>query len=140
MIQKHWEAKNTFEHFGPGDIEILGWDNLNPRHLPALFNFSELDSETLRKHLPDSLMKQVDGLASESPVTLDALRIAIANDTAARFSDIDTALVQLFKEREIEIYSADYKLRLTTVKTLQSTDVISLPSQRIFPGFSRLND
>ena len=139
MIQKHWEAKNTIEHYGPGDIEILGWDNLNTHSLPSLFDFSEIASETIRQQLPCSLMQKVDGLASESPVTLDALRFKIANDTAARFSDIDATLVQLHRAKEIEIYSADNKLRSAAVRILRPTDLISIPSQRIIPGFSRLN-
>ncbi len=95
MIQRHWEMHNTFEHYGSGDFEMLGWDALrNPEQL-SLFQFEELDATQMREQLLNSMPKRLFGLASDSPVTVDAMRHIFANETAARFSDLDTVVLGL---------------------------------------------
>ena len=102
MIQCHWNNYNKFEHYGPGGFDMLGWDALNSETLP-LFHFEKLDAEAMRKQLLDSMPNELFSLASEEPVTIDTMRHMFANRTAARFSDLDSVVLELFREREIDI-------------------------------------
>ena len=137
MIQRHWDLHNTFEHYGPGDFGMLGWDTLKDSGTLPLFQFGELDQQQMQKQLLESLPKEIFGLVSEQPVTLDALRHMLANRTAARFSDLDQAIVRLVEEREFEILDPDGKVRSRSLKRLSPTDRVALPSTLWFPGFSR---
>lgn len=138
MVQRHWEVLNTFEHYGPGDFGILGWDALkDPSQLP-LFNFGSLEEEQMKERLLSSLPKRLFSLTSAGPVTLDAVRHSLANETAARFSDLDDVVIQLVGEREFIILSPDGKPRSRNLRNLQPTDRIALPPTSLFPEFSRI--
>lgn len=91
----------------------------------------------MQKQLLESLPKELFGLVSEQPVTLDALRHMLANRTAARFSDLDQTIVRLVEEREFEILDPDGKVRSRSLKRLSPTDRVALPSTLWLPGFSR---
>ena len=82
MIQRHWDVQNTFEHYGPGDFGMLGWDALQSGALP-LFHFEGLEARQMREQLLDPMARELFGLASESPVTVDVMRHRFANRTAA---------------------------------------------------------
>ena len=138
MIQRHWDIQNTFEHYGPGDFGMLGWDALKDSKTLPLFNFDQIDLEQMDAQLLDSLPRELYGLASERPVTVDAMRHILANRTAARFSDLDRIILQLAKEREFDILNPDGKIRSRSLKRLSPTDRISLPSTLLLPGISRL--
>ena len=137
MICLHWELQNTFEHYGPGDFGMLGWDALKPDAF-SLFHFEELEAEQMRKQLLDSMPSRLFGLASQEPVTVDAMRHALANETAARFSDLDQVILRLAQEKEIEILSPEGKARLRTLRRLRATDRIAFPDTLLLPGISRL--
>ena len=47
MIQRHWESQNTFQHYGPGDFGMLGWDALKDPNALPLFQFGELDEQQM---------------------------------------------------------------------------------------------
>ncbi|MCY4166642.1 MAG: three-Cys-motif partner protein TcmP [Gammaproteobacteria bacterium] len=51
MIQRHWENLNTFQHYGPGDFGMLGWDALRDSESLPLFNFTQADSQQLHEQL-----------------------------------------------------------------------------------------
>jgi len=60
MIQQHWNIKNTFEHYGFGDFnmldwDILGWDTLKDSETLPLFQFRELDAHRMREQLLTTL-------------------------------------------------------------------------------------
>ena len=137
MIQKHWELQNTFEHYGPGGFGMLGWDALRDRKTLPLFQFRSLDLQQMRDQLLESLPKEIFGLASEQPVTIDSLRHLLANQTAARFSDLDEVIVRLVEEREFDILNPDGKVRSRSLTRLRATDRIALPSTLLLPGLSR---
>lgn len=137
MIQRHWEINNTFEHYGPGDFGILGWDPLREQATLPLFNFTEHESHLLQDQLLDSLPRRLYGLISEHPITVDTMRHQFANETAARFSDMDQVLLQLAEEKEIQIIGPDGKVRTRALTRLKPTDSISLPATRLFPEISR---
>ena len=137
MIQRHWEISNTFEHYGRGDFGMLGWDALRePESLP-LFNFRELDVQQMQAQLLNAMPEVLFGLASEQPITIDAMRHTLANRTAARYSDLDKVILQLVREREIEILDPDGKARSRALRRLRPTDRIALPATPLLPGISR---
>ena len=137
MIQRHWDLHNTFQHYGRGDFGMLGWDTLKDSETLPLFQFGELDQQQMQKQLLESLPRELFGLVSEQPVTMDALRHMLANRTAARFSDLDETIVTLVGEREFEILNPDGKVRSRSLKRLGPTDRVALPSTLWLPGFSR---
>ena len=136
MIQCHWDNSNTFKHYGPGGLDMLGWDALNTGNIP-LFNFRELDEKQMVEQLLDSMPAELDALAGDNPITVNAVRHILANRSAARFSDLDRVILRLAQEREFDILSAEGKERSRSVKRLNPTDLISVPTMRLFPGLSR---
>ncbi len=138
MIQRHWDVQNTFEHYGRGDFGMLGWDALRDSGTLPLFQFRELDAREMHNQLLDSLPRELFALASDQPVTMDAVRHALANRTAARFSDLDQVILQLFREKEFEILNPEGNVRSRALTRLRSTDRIALPSISLLPGLSRL--
>ena len=137
MIQQHWNIHNTFEHYGRGDLGMLGWDTLKDSGTLPLFKFGELDQQQMQGQLLESLPRELFGLVSEMPVTMDALRHMIANRTAARFSDLDRTILRLVEEREFQILNPDGKVRSRSLKRLSPTDRVALPSTLWLSGFSR---
>ncbi len=136
MIQCHWNNYNKFEHYGPGGFDMLGWDALNSETLP-LFHFEELDAEAMHRQLLNSMPSELFSLASEEPVTIDTMRHMFANRTAARFSDLDSVVLELFREREIEILRPDGTVRSRALRRVSPTDRIAFPTQLLLPGTSR---
>ncbi len=136
MIRCHWNNFNTFEHYGSGDFDMLGWEALESKTLP-LFHFGGLDAEEMRKQLLNSMPGELFSLASEAPITIDTMRHMLANRTAAPFSDLDEIILQLHREGEIEILSPEGKVRSRALKRLRPTDRIAFPGTPFFPGFSR---
>ncbi len=138
MIQCHWNSFNTFEHYGSGDFDMLGWDalSMNTETLP-LFNFEELDAEQLRQQLLNSMPQKLYALAAENSITVDTMRHVLANGTAARLSDLDRTILELAREKEVDVLNADGKLRSRSLKGLEPSDRIRIPTMRLFPGLSR---
>ena len=137
MIQRHWDIQNIFEHYGPGDFGMLGWDALKDSETLPLFQFGELDEQQMRSQLLESLPRELFALVSEQPVTMDAIRHMLANRTAARFSDLDRVILRLVEDREFEIINPDGKARSRTLKRLRPTDRVALSSTLWLPGLSR---
>ena len=136
MIQCHWDISNTFEHYGPGDLGMLGWEGLYSRTLP-LFHFEELEVLKMQEQLLNSMPGELFGLASETPVTGDVMRHMFANRTAARFTDLDKVILTLAREKEIEIRAPDGKVRSRTLRHLRPDDRIAFPDTLLLPGISR---
>ena len=137
MIQCHWDNYNTFEHYGSGGFNMLGWDALKTGDIP-LFNFTEFDSNQMQGELLNSMLAKLYALAADVPITIDAMRYRLANETAARFSDLDDVILRLAREREVDILNPDGKIRSRNLKRLDRTDRIAIPNMRLFPGISRL--
>ena len=114
MIQRHWDISNTFEHYGHGDFRMLGWDSLKNSETPPLFNFRELDERQMQEQLLNDMPQKLFSLTSEEPISVDAMRRELANRTAARFSDLDKVVLELFREKEIDILRPDDKVRSRT--------------------------
>lgn len=137
MIQCHWDSQNTFEHYGPGSFGMLGWDALRDGNTLPLFHFEELEAEQLRHDLLGSMPRRLYGLASEQPVTVDAIRHTLANETAARFSDLDKVILELSGQKEFDILDANGKKRRRDLQRLDPTDRIAIPEKPLLPGIYR---
>ena len=111
MIQQHWKHHNSFEHYGHGSIDMLGWDALvvDPKIQIQIFSFDSHNKIQMKEQLLEALPKELYGLASHEPVTIDALRYKVANQTAASFSTIDDIIRQLRNEHEIDLIGSDDK-------------------------------
>lgn len=134
MIQCHWNSRNTFEHYGPSGFGMLGWDDL--QDLP-LFRFDESEGQEMHRQLLNSMPEKLYSLASEVPVTVDAFRHAFANETAARFSDLDKVVLELSKQREFDILDVNERKRRRNLQRLDPTDRIAVPKKQLLPGISR---
>ncbi len=133
MIHCHWDNLNTFEHYGSGDLDMLGWDSLRPEETLRLFRFNDMEAEDLRMRLFKKLPDELLALTSEEPITVDAVRRTLANATAARFSDLDSVMVELYRAKEIEIIGANNRARSPRLRNLNPHDRIAIPRQpRLF--------
>ncbi len=141
MIQQHWDIRNTFEHYGRGDLDLdfgmPGWDEMRDSETLPLFRFEEIDQQGMRRMLLESLPRELFALLSNGPITINAFRHAFSNRTTARFSDLDEVMVDLVKEKEIEIIGLDGKPRSRLYSRLIPTDRLVLAHQQLIPGLSR---
>ena len=89
--------------------------------------------------LLDTMAQEVFNLASDGPVAVEGVRHALANRTAARFSDLDQVILQLFREKEFAILTPDGKERSRVLQHLRPKDLVSFPSTLLLPSFSRVH-
>ena len=136
MIQRHWDVSGAFEHYGSGGFEMLGWDALKSSDTLRLFRFEELEAKQMRDQLLESMPGKLHALVLEESVTVQTMRHMLANETAARFSDLDDTVLELFRGKEFDILNADGKLRSRTLRRLQADDRIARPRKPLLEGFS----
>ena len=117
---------------------MLGWDALKPTETLSLFQFGELEAQQIHEQLLNSMPRELFGLACEDPISVSAMRHMLANRTAARFTDLDTVILQLAREKEIEIRTSDGRVRSRSLRRLAPSDLIALPETLLFPEFSGL--
>lgn len=131
MVGVHWSLSNTFEHYGPGGFGMLGWEALRCDNI-QVFNFHENDASALRDEFIQKFPERLKNIAKGGGVSVEDIHKECANQTAARFSDMDSALLELFRAQEINILNADgRKPRSRTVlRHLTPKDII-VPSQLI---------
>ena len=137
MMQCHWEVQGTFEHYGSGGFQMLGWDALQTSRAPELFQFEEEDGAQMHQELLRSLPNELFPIVSDGPVSVKAIHRMFANRTAARFSDFNRVLLTLFKENELQIHTPEGKARSKHLVHLRPSDLISTPSISNFPELSR---
>ena len=137
MVQCHWKNFNTFEHYGSGGLDMMGWDPFKNGLLP-LFEFGQFDLDLLDQELLNTIPEELSLRDLSSPLRVGDFRDGVANRTAARFSDLDRALAALASLGEVDIQTSAGKLRQKGLTRLNDSDLIVLPSRRMFPGWSRL--
>ena len=120
MIQRHWDIGGTFEHYGSGDFEMLGWDALRSEDTLRLFRFEDLEAEQMRAQLRDAMPRQLHGLVVDEPISVQTMRHMLANKTAARFADLDSTVLALAAAKEIDISE-----RRRQAESTQSTETPS---------------
>ena len=135
MIQCHWSSSNTFEHYGSGDFQMLGWDALHTGAIP-LFSFEDIDAAQMKRQLLDSMPSELSALAAESPVSVETMRHMFANRTAARFSDLDEVVLELVKALEFDILNPVGRERSRSLTRLNPNDRIVIPRRPLLPGIS----
>ena len=137
MIQRHWAERSTFEHYGPAGLRMMGWDALNDE--PDLFHFAGDDQARLHAALLESLPPEIHALASETSVSVETMRCMFANETAARFQDLDQVVIDLFRGKEVDVLDARGRRRGSGLQRLRHDDRIALPHQRSLwtPGSER---
>ena len=138
MVQCHWNNFNTFEHYGSGSLDMMGWDPLSSGQLP-LFGFNPRDADMLHQELVKAIPEEMSTLDLSSPLSVQDFRSAVANRTAGRFSDLDRALTALASAGEFDILTKDGKLRQRGLTRLDPSNLIALPLHPMFPGWSRLD-
>lgn len=127
MIRRHWDEHGTFEHYGPAGLHMMGLDAL--RDEPDLFRFAGDDQKRLHVALLESMPPEIHALASETPVSVEMLRYMLANETAARFQDLDEVVIELFRGKEFDILDARGHRRGGGLRRLRPDDRIALPHQ-----------
>ena len=136
MIQRHWDISGTFEHYGSGDFEMLGWDALRSEDTLRLFRFEELEAKQMQAQLLDAMPSELYGLVVEEPITVQTMRHMLANKTAARFADLDDTVLALAGAKEIDILNADGKPRSRSLRKLRADDWIAMPRKPLLGGLS----
>ena len=136
MIQRHWDISDTFEHYGSGGFGMLGWDALRSEDTLRLFRFEDLEARQLKEQLLEAMPAELHALGVEEPITVRTMRHRLANRTAARFSDLDDAVLELARAKEIDILNADGKLRSRSLRRLQADDRIAMPRTPLLHGLS----
>ena len=137
MIQCHWNNFNTFEHYGSGGLDMVGWDPLKSG-LPPLFGFGEFDAKLMYEELLETLPSRLSSFGLELPVRVSELRTALSNYTAARFSDLDKVLATLADENHFDVLNSEGKVRQKGLTRLSGSDLIAFTSRPMFPGWPRL--
>ena len=115
---------------------MLGWDALRSEDTLRLFRFEELEARQLKKQLLNDLPAELHDLVVEEPVKVQTMRHMLANQTAARFSDLDDAVLALARAKEIDILNADGKQRSRGLRRLRADDRIAMPRTPVLPGLS----
>ena len=137
MVQCHWKNFNTFEHYGSGGLDMMGWDPLTSGLLP-LFGFSQYDADLLHEQLLGTIPEELSTYDFSSRLSVGEFRAAVANRTAARFSDLDKALSALASGGDLDILTKDGKLRQKGLVRLDPSDLIVRSVSPMFPGLSGL--
>ena len=137
MIQRHWDISDTFEHYGAGGFDMLGWDALRSSDTLRLFRFEQLEARQIREQLLEDLPAELYALAVDEPVAVQTMHHMLANKTAARFSDLDDVVLELARSREIDILDAAGKARSRALLRLRMDDRIAMPQMPWLPGLRR---
>ena len=92
----------------------------------------------LHQELVKAIPEEMSTLNLSSPLSVQGFRSAVANRTAARFSDIDRAISTLASVGEFDILTKGGKLRQRGLTRLDPSDMIALPKEPMFPGWSKM--
>lgn len=138
MGKLHWQIQNHFVHHGGAGFGALGFDprqDLRQGLLDFVFDDDAraLSEEAALAQLPELLW--AERARSGDGIPMEAFFAARCNDTAVTSEILQSQLVHLRDENEIEIVSANGKPR-PRAKCLNWDDRILLPSQGLL--FSRL--
>ena len=142
MIERHWAIQNAFEHIGTGGFQMLGYDAiLDYSAEPPLFNFSEIDQESMRRELLNEMPRELYEFIGSDSLSVESIHKIWANKTAARFSDLDAIITRLVKEGEFDLIGADGRNKnRRLIKTISPMDSIVLPTNTLLKIFSRIDN
>lgn len=135
MTSSHWAIQNSSIHQGKAGLNMLGFDPGWEEALPLDFVFDGNAEAQIEQALMSDVPYQVERLDSLGPITFDAFQRAIANHTAARIDQIESAVMALHQERDIEVLTPTGKLKQIGAR-LKSTDRIQLSREPLLPGLA----
>ena len=138
MIQQHWEVSKTFEHYGSGDFEMLGWDALKSEETLRLFRFEDVEAKDLREQLLNTMPAELHALTARESVSVQTMHYMLANKTTARFVDLDETVIELFRAKEFDILDPQGKRRSRNLRNLRAEDRIAATTDVLLPGVRRL--
>ena len=133
MATTHWQHQNHFAHYGGAGFDMLSTgyaakidDEGRPQ---AMFEFDDaaahMSLSTMQDQIPRLLVDNPDG------ILFDEFFAERSNTTPATKAMVEKTVLDLVREKEVEIVGLDGKVR--NVRTaLQSDHVVRLRSQRRF--------
>ena len=136
MMQCHWRNYNSFEHYGLGGFNMMGWDSLRDGSIP-IWNFDEFDAEQLHNSLVSSLPTRL--LEIGLPLSVEEFHTVLGNSTAGRFDDLDRAVLALSRAGDVDILAESGKFRSREIRRLNSSDRINFTVRPMFSGMSFLS-
>lgn len=107
MVDSHWAVKNHSIHQGFGGLEINGFDpKFDVINAPD-FMFAEHERQIMHNRLQNDIARRIRDTYGDDLVHYGSFIDAIANETPARLSDIDSVISTLATEGELQIRNAN---------------------------------
>jgi len=132
MMRTHWEESNTFIHYGNADVEIMGWDAIIDGG-PPLFEFGPHALIHFRSQLEKKLPQKIFVAIGENGIRVRDLHAILANESAARFEDIDFILVEMHRNYEIDICSSNGKIKSRMIHRVNRDDILFCSKTPMLP-------
>ena len=132
MMQLHWELENHFQHFGQAGFFMLGYDprrdceKTGARKLS--FGFDSFAAEETKYALLEQLPRRV--AESKHGISFGRFFNSVVNETPATKDMLAQQISELSREKELEIRTADGRLRRNGVQ-IHDDDIIIRPQQRL---------
>lgn len=134
----HWDESNVSTHHGRPGLGSLGFTpDMTPDQMPLDFDFDEHAQKRSLNALQNQIPEYVQAAVLNGRSTsLEDVFGNESNNTPVTAPIIESALVQLRDEKELQIFSKDGKEK-PRAKTIKWDDEVRLPSQRtLFGPFS----
>lgn len=125
MVSSHWDIQNSSIYQGKGGLNMLGFDPGWEGTLPLDFKFDGNAEAQTMEALRQDIPYRIEALG---PITFDAFFREIANDTSAKFDHILRAIMDGYKEKDLEIWTPSGRRKKPDTQ-LKSTDYIQLSQQ-----------
>lgn len=133
MTSAHWQHHNHFVHYGAAGFDMLSTgyaaridDEARPQ---AAFEFDDMASaaseDEMLTQIPQSLSKHRSGISFEQ------FFLSRINTTPATKEMVESTVLQLVREKEVEIVGEDGSVRNVRA-ALKPNHVLRLPMQRSF--------
>jgi three-Cys-motif partner protein len=138
MGKLHWAIKNSFQHHGGPGFHALGFDPAKDlRDMPTLFEFDDVAKSRSENAVLEQLAPMIHAAyrGSGEPPTVETLFSAHCNDTPVTTDILQSKLIELRDEKEIEIISAEGRLK-PRARNIAWDDRLVLPMERSL--FSRI--
>lgn len=131
MTATHWDIKNDSLHHGDAGLDMLGFKPDWEDRLPLDFKFDGNAEVMIGRALLSELPFIIEWLSGSEPPTFELLLSSIANNTAATKEQIESALLRLHGEKEIDLLTGTGGRKREGSK-LSMTDRIDIARQLHF--------
>jgi len=130
MMHLHWELNNHFQHFGRAGFGMLGYDPRRHESGVQQLKLSFAFDESAAEQTEQALLSEIPRRITPDGITFNDFFEQVVNETPATKQMIGHQIRKLTREKELEILSADGKLRKNGVQ-LQDSDIIRRPYRRL---------